>query len=137
MSITIELAPDLEQQVRQAAAQAGLSPDTYIVETIRRLLQPEQHAQSSQQLSPAETTLLLHINDSLSGIAWARYHELGAKRQSQILTEDEQRELIDLSDQIEIANARRIGYALELAHLRNTSLDSIMRDLGLQSPSHA
>ena len=38
MAIVIELAPELERQIRQAAAQSGLSPDTYILESVQARL---------------------------------------------------------------------------------------------------
>ena len=137
MSITVELAPDLEQQLRQAAANSGLEPDVYIVEVLRARLQQQQQTSSTPQLSATESQLLLRINHSLSGIEWTRYHHLVAKRQSETLSADEQQELIALSDQIEIANANRIDALIELARLRNVSLDVVMGDLGLQPPSYA
>jgi hypothetical protein len=57
--------------------------------------------------------MLLQINQSLSGITWAWYHELVAKRKAETLTKNEQQELFDLTDQIEIANAQRISYLVE------------------------
>jgi hypothetical protein len=91
MSITIELAPDLERQIRQAAAKAGLPPDEYIVETLRaRVGQASTQPSSQRQLTPAKASLLLKINQSLSHVAWSRYHDLIAKRHAETLTEDEQ-----------------------------------------------
>ncbi|MCG8350203.1 MAG: hypothetical protein MI924_20755 [Chloroflexales bacterium] len=137
MSITIDVGPDMEQQLRQAAAQAGLAPETYIIELLReRLSQSHRHANNERSISPSETELLLQINQSLSGITWARYHELVAKRKVETLMEDEQQELIDLTDQIETANAQRISYLVELAQLRRTPLDALMHELGLKSTDH-
>ena len=137
MSITIDVAPDMEQQLRQAAAQAGLAPETYIIELLReRLSQSHRRANNERRISPSETELLLQINQSLSGITWARYHELVAKRKAETLTKNEQQELIDLTDQIEIANAQRISYLVELAQLRKTPLDALMNELGLKPTDH-
>jgi hypothetical protein len=41
--------------------------------------------------------------------------------------------LIEISDQIEQANARRIQYLIELATLRGTSLEAVMQDLGIEA----
>jgi len=136
MTITIEMAPELEQQLQQAAAQAGLAPEVYIVETLRdHLALPAQQRSHVQPLSATESELLLKINHSLEGIAWARYHALVAKRRAETLTADEQQELIALSDQIEAANAERMTYLAELARLRNVSLAALIRQLGLQPPA--
>jgi hypothetical protein len=137
MTITIEMAPDLEQQLQDAAAQAGLEPDVYIVETLREHLAhpdavPARRPPDAQHLSAAEARLLLKINQSLDGIAWARYHALVVKRRAEALTPDEQQELIALADQIETANAQRMTYLAELARLRNISLPMLIQQLGLK-----
>jgi hypothetical protein len=67
----------------------------------------------------------------MSAITWARYHDLIARRQAATLTSEEQQELITLTDVIEMANVARIAAAAELAHLRNTTLDALLRELGL------
>ena len=133
MTITIELAPDLERQIQQAATQAGLAPDAYILEAIRtRLAQSQPAPASMPHLSEVEADLLLKINHSLSSITWSRYHELVAKRQAETLTPEEQQELIALTGRIETANVQRISYLVELARLRNTTLDALMAELGLK-----
>jgi hypothetical protein len=133
MTITIELAPDLERQIQQAATQAGLAPDAYILEAIRaRLEQNQTTPASAPHLSETEADLLLKINHSLSSITWSHYHDLIAKRQAETLTPEEQQELIALTGRIEAANVQRISYLAELARLRNTTLDALMADLGLK-----
>ncbi|HZG68458.1 MAG TPA: hypothetical protein VEZ12_17070 [Herpetosiphonaceae bacterium] len=133
MTITLELAPELERQLQQAAAQAGLSPDVYIVETLRGHLLPAPRQQVDvQRLSSAESELLLAINHSLDGIAWARYHALVAKRQAETLTAEEQHELIELSDRIEAANAQRMSQLVELSRLRAIPLTALIQELGLK-----
>ena len=49
------------------------------------------------------------------------------RRKTEILTPDEQTELIALSDRLEEANAQRIGYLARLARVRHTTLDAVMR----------
>ncbi len=137
MTITIDLAPDLEQQIRAAAAQAGLAPAAYITETLRQQLRHDSSTpMSAPRVSAREAELLLTINESMSAITWEHYHDLIAKRQAATLTPEEQHELITLTDAIEMANVARIAAAAELAHLRNTTLDALLRALGLLPTNH-
>ncbi|MBV7331349.1 hypothetical protein KFU94_24550 [Chloroflexi bacterium TSY] len=138
MTITLDIAPELESQIRQAAAKAGLAPDVYLIGEIERLLQGGNRKQSNvKQLPQIEANLLQKINQSFSQIEWMHYRELVAKRQAETLTEDEQVELIALSDQIEEANAKRIEYVAELADIRNMTLPELVQELGLKPFTYA
>jgi hypothetical protein len=137
MIITLEIAPELEQHLRQEAARADLTPDAYIMQTIQeRLAQTSHRHPSVPHLSPEEAQLLAKINLGLSPAEWERYHTLVARRKAETLTPDEQIELIALSDRLEEANARRIGYLAELARVRHTTLEAAMSELGLTPDSH-
>jgi hypothetical protein len=132
MTITIDIAPKLERQLRQEAARVGLAPEAYIVEAVQeRLAQTRPRRRHRPHLSPEEVRLLSKINLGISSNEWERYHELVARRKAETLTPDEQIELIALSDRLEEVNAQRIGYLAELARLRNTSLEALIRELGL------
>lgn len=138
MTITIEIVPELERQIRQEAARVGLALDAYIVEAVQaRLMQPRHRHRRAPRLSPEEAQLLAKINLGLSPTEWERYHELVARRKAETLTPDEQTELIALSDRLEEANAQRIECLAALARVRNTTLDALIRDLGLTPTSHA
>lgn len=132
-TITLELTPELEQQLRDEAAQQGLDPNHYIVNALKESLRPVRRAAS---LSKAEADLLQNINLGLPPQRWELYHTLLAKRRAEILTPEEQATLIEISDQIEQANARRIQYLIELASLRNTSLETLMQELGIKPPAY-
>lgn len=133
MAIVIELAPELETQIRQAAARSGLSPDAYILESVKeRLHATPPRPLDARRLSDVEADLLQKINQSLSQIGWMRYRELLVKRQAETLAPSEQTELIALSDQIEEANVQRMTYIAELAQVRKTTLPALMKELGLQ-----
>ncbi|MCW5850243.1 MAG: hypothetical protein KIT87_09180 [Anaerolineae bacterium] len=112
MTITLELTPELEAQLRAEAKRAGLDESEYVLHTLEERL---RLARQAVPLSPRETELLQHINLGLSEASWQRYHELIAKRRAETLTPVEQQELIGLSDQIEEANVRRIEALIELA----------------------
>jgi hypothetical protein len=133
MTVTIDIAPELERQLCDEAAKMGLDARTYIVKTLEeRLRQPQREM---PHLSQGETELLQQINLGVSQEDWQRYHHLLAKRRAETLTSDEQAVLIALSDRIEAANARRITSLVKLAHLRQTSLEVLMQELGIKAPS--
>jgi len=80
---------------------------------------------------------LREINRGLLSEDWQRYRELVAKRRDETLTPTEQGDLIGLADQIEEANVHRIECLIELAHIRNTSLEALMDQLGIRPPAYA
>jgi hypothetical protein len=138
MTITLEVASELENQIKQAAAKVGLSPDAYILESVTQRLQPTQRRSSPVKcLSQQEATLLQTINESLAQMDWPRYRKLIAKRQAETLTPSEQTELIALSDYLEEANVKRIESLAQLAALRKTTVPALMQALGLKPATHA
>lgn len=137
MTIRLEISPDLEQQIKQAAAQAGLTVDAYILESVTKRLPVRRRRHSSvPHLSAEEADLIQTINQSLSQFQWLRYRELVTKRQAETLTAQEHEELIVLSNQIEEANANRIEYVARLADIRGKTLPGMMKELGLQPVAH-
>lgn len=130
--ITLEIAPDLETQVRQAAAKAGVAPDIYVVNILEQYLR--KVGSESTSLTTAETVLLQQINLGLTPETWQRYHQLIAKRRSETLSLAEQETLIQITDELETANARRISALIKLAQYRQVSLDELMDELGIKSP---
>jgi hypothetical protein len=133
-TITLELTPELEQQLRDEAAKQGLDPNHYIVNALKERLRPV--VRDVSRLSKAEADLLQKINLGLSLEMWEHYHVLLAKRRAETLTPQEQATLIEISDRIEQANAQRIQYLIELASLRGTSLKAVMQELGIEAPAY-
>ena len=84
MIITIEIAPGLEQQLRQEAARVGLAPEAYIIKAVQeRLKQTSPRRRPAPHLSPDEAQLLSNINLGLSPTEWERYHAcIGGTTQS-------------------------------------------------------
>src|SRR5262245_66029507 len=121
MTIMRDITPDLEIQIRQAAAKAGVEPDTYITNVLEQHL--SQTDREDVSLSNTETDLLQQINLGLSEETWQQYHLLLAKRRSEMLSPVEQERLIQITDEIEIANARRMSALVKLAQYRETSLE--------------
>ena len=135
MTFTIDIAPDLQPQLNREAARAGLDPSAFIARLVEERLGKKQ--QRVPHLSPRETELLREINRGLLSEDWQRYRELVAKRRDETLTPTEQGDLIGLADQIEEANVHRIECLIELAHIRNTSLEALMDQLGIRPPAYA
>ncbi len=125
MTLEIEMTPELEQQLQQAAEKAGVTPDAYIVRLLQQNLKP------TQKLPDNEVELLQRIDRSLSHIEWQRYSDLLSKRDAQTLTPTEHNELIAISEQIELANAHRIEALGQLSRIRNTSINDLIAELGL------
>ena len=84
----------------------------------------------------AEAELLRQINTGWAAERWQRYHALVAQRHAGCLTPEEHRELIALTDEREIAHAQRLEHLIALATLRQTTLDALMEQLGLQAPGY-
>jgi hypothetical protein len=132
MNVTLIVPPEMERKLKQAASQIGLSPDSYIV----RLLQQELQARATPaRLSTEETDLLQRINTSLSAMEWERYRALLAKRDAENLSDNEQADLIALSDKLEEANVLRMEAVAELAQVRKVAVSELMSTLGL-TPAH-
>jgi hypothetical protein len=109
--------PDLEQFVFQVIA-----------------LRAKRQAAS---LSRVESELLLKINAEVPSDIQTRYNELIAKRQADTLTPDEYQVLLQLTQQVEKLEVRRVEYLAELARLRRTSLTALMEKLGIRPPAYA
>lgn len=132
MTIALDMPPDIETRVRQAAAQHGMTPETYILHLVEHAVSHPSDSEPEQPKSEAE--LLQQINLGIAPATWQRYHVLREKRHAQILTRDEQQELIAISDALEQANAQRMAALVALAHLRQTSLEALMDSLNLHTP---
>lgn len=134
MTITLELPTEFEAQIREEAEKADLDTQAYIVEALREHLRQTQIR--PPHLPKTESELLQRINLGLSQADWQRYHDLIARRRAETLTPEEQKELIAFSDRIEEANARRMAHLVDLARSRQTSLETVMEELGIEAPAY-
>ena len=128
MTLTIDLTPELETELRDEAAKEGLDPNGFALNALQECLRRNRRA---PRFSRQESELLLKINAGLPEETWERYHALVARRKAETLTPEEHAELIQLTHQVEIDNARRIGHLIELAQLRQTTLEAVMHSLGI------
>jgi len=96
-----------------------------------------QARHKAPNLSKNESELLLKINQGLPQDVQQRFDELVSKRQAETLTPDEHQELLDLTDQIEKSDARRVEYMAQLANLRGISLPTLMKELAIHPSAYA
>ena len=88
-------------------------------------------------LSRKETELLRKINQGLPVVTQQRFDELTAKRRAEMLNQEEHQELLQVLDQIEQHDVKRLEALAELSQLRNVSIRVLMKDLGIHSPDYA
>lgn len=84
-----------------------------------------------------EAELLQQINDGLPATVRERYKVLHEKLLDETITPEEHQEFGALVDQIEQVDAERLQHLIELAQLRNVSLDTLMEQLGIQRSRYA
>ncbi len=89
------------------------------------------------RLSARESELLCSINQGIPAPVQRRYDELIEKRDARTLTTEEYEELLQLTDQVELLDAKRVGYLVELARLREQPLSLLMDELGLSQTTYA
>lgn len=135
MPITIQISPELEERLKESAAEAGLDVDEYVIEILEEKVQPG----ASGELNPEEKErrLLEKISLGIPVATWKRYNYLKALRDNEQLDPEEHTELIHISDQIEEANAERMKHMIELAELKQVPLKELMKSLGIKAGANA
>jgi hypothetical protein len=123
MSVQLEVTTE---NLLSAVVQMPEGEFNSFVEKARKLRSKEQ------RISSKEADLLHKINTVFSAEKRERYNELYAKFQSQNITEQENTELLELSDEFEVLNAKRLAYVGDLATMRGHSLQKVMSDLELK-----
>ena len=130
------------KQMPTVKIEAQLSKDD-LLQAVQQLSLPELEGfvrdiialkakHQSPSLSKDETELLLKINRGIAQNIQQRYRVLINKRKQETLTEQEYRELLRLTDKVEIHQAQRLDYLAQLAQLRQISLNDLMTQLGIK-----
>ncbi len=88
----------------------------------------------NHRLPNTESELLMKINQGVPDIVQQRYNKLIAGRNKRTLTEEEYSELLQLTDQMEMLDAKRLEYLAELAQIRNKPLPLLMNEPGIVHP---
>lgn len=134
MGLTITLPQDLEKRLREQSVRAGLDAANFALLAIEEKL---RHPIVADDAEPAsEMELLERINLGIPASLWREYHELVGKRDVESVSTSEQSRLIEISDQIERANAQRLRTLAALARLRGTTIAALMKQLGIGPISH-
>jgi len=84
-----------------------------------------------------EADLLQKINQGPSPEVRRRYEGLTAKLRAETIMPEEHQELLQLIDQIVLADAERMQHLIALAQLRQVSVDALMHQLGIRPPAYA
>lgn len=132
MNLSIDIPPELESRLRAEAAKHGVDPGQYVAIALREHLHSTQSSPSC--LSADESQLIEEINRGLTEDDWTRYHELIEKRRAEKLSDDERNELGATAERVESLNVRRMQCLAELARLRDTTMTTLMEQLGIVSP---
>jgi hypothetical protein len=129
MSLTIQLPVTTEHYLRESATREGMPLERYI----SQLLTATSLSKNAKKKKPlTEKELLKHIQLDVQTDDLEEYHRLRTLFKANKITEEERETLIQLNDLIEIAHAKRMGYVLQLAQLRNIPLENAMMDLGIK-----
>ena len=124
----INLSP-LNETLRRIEKWETLEVEQLLREVAGVLVRRKLHTLPSR-----ESELLLKINQpAFSADAAKRYKALYKKLKSEIITDEEHSELLVLMQKQEQQNVERLRCLIELAHLRNVSLDDLMGQLGIQT----
>lgn len=134
-TVTISIPTALKAKLRRGAIRKGISPDEYIVQALERSVSVDP-VEGVPHLSKDESQLLQEINKGLPAEMWAEYHALNVDRDDEALTPDQHKRLIEISNQIEVQNAHRIGALARLAEVRHTTLLDLMESLGIPQPEN-
>ncbi|MEA5577609.1 STAS/SEC14 domain-containing protein [Anabaena sp. UHCC 0451] len=102
--------------------------DTFVSQVI--ILHTQRKA---AKLIKEEAELFLKNNPDIAYDAQIYYNKLRAKADEENLTDEEYRELLRLSEQIDQLQAHRFEYLADLAHLHGVSLIELMTTLGFQT----
>jgi len=136
-SITLQINPTLEQQLREKAARKGVGLDVYVQALLEKFANNENAELRQLKLSKEEEDLLKKISLGLSETFWVEYKRLVEKRQSESIDDEELACLIEMTRQIERANAKRMEHLAAIARLRNVSLSKVMEQLSITPESYA
>lgn len=103
--------------------QLGLDELDLLADRVIRLRAQRTIAQNPE----AETALLAKISAGVIPLALRhRCTELTRKQRAGLLDEKGEEELSTIIDEIEMKNAQRVGYLVDLAELRQTTLEELM-----------
>lgn len=120
MSVHLEVTTE---NLLNAVVQMPEGEFNRFVEKARAL---RQNGETKQTVSPQEADLLHKINTIFPSEKRQRYNQLYAKFKDEDVSKKEYEELLELTNEFEILNAKRLEYIGNLATLRGQSLERVM-----------
>jgi hypothetical protein len=130
MSLTIQLPLTTEHYLRENATREGMPLERYIAQLLTATSLSKSAKKNKKALTEAE--LIKNCQLAIQTDDLAEYLRLRTLYKSNKITNEERETLIQLNDLIEIAHAKRMAYVVQLATLRNISLEETMKDLGIK-----
>lgn len=120
MAVHLEVTTE---NLLNAVAQMPEGEFNRFVEKAKKL---RQNGETRQTVSPEEADLLHKINTIFQSEKRQRFNELYAKFKNDDLEKNEYEELLELNNEFEMLNAKRLSYIGELAELRGQSFEQVM-----------
>lgn len=120
------------EQILESVKQMSLPELEEFVEQVIAI-KASKHA---PHLPEDEYLLFEKINSTFPLGRKFRLNELTQKRDQSFISQQEYEELAKLTDEIELFQAERVKALVSLAELRGTTLNSIMKQLGVNFPDH-
>lgn len=130
MTVVLDLPPEVEARIYEAAEAEGVDTATYIRKMMAAYV-PFPAAPASM----TERDLLEEINRGFPEAFWSRFRALVAKLNAGSLTPEEQKELTAHTDRTENRDAERLTYLIELSKRRGVTVQALMAELGLHPVS--
>lgn len=127
MTLVLELPPDIESRVLQAAEAEGLDTSAYVGRKMASLM-----PFFAAPVSMTNKELVEEINRGFSEAFWERFRALVRLRQSGKMTTSEQEEAIRMTDQTEERAAERLQCLVELSARTGKSVDQLMAEMGIR-----
>ena len=128
MTLTLEIPHELEKRLEEKAKNLGVLDSDVVLRAIEALLGDRGNG----EISPLEMELLSEIDRGFSDAWWNRYGDLVNKREAQMISRDEHRELSEKTEALEEYNVRRISCLAGAAKRHGLNIQELMDQLGLK-----
>ena len=130
MPLLIDLPPEIEARVHEAAEAEGIDAATYV-----RKAMAASHPFPAAPASMTEKELVEEISRGFSEAFWERFRYLVRRREAGTMTVAEQQEAISLSDRTEARAVERLQCLIELSKRCGKSVQELMTEMGIRPVS--
>ncbi len=130
MTLLVDLPPEIEARVHEAAEAEGVDITAYVREAMAA-----SHPFPAAPALMTEKELVEEINRGFSQAFWERFRYLVRRRQAETMTPAEQKEAISMSDRTEARSVERLQCLIELSKRRGKSVRALMVEMGVRPVS--